>query len=349
MTTDRSGTTRFLSGRRGRLYIAAVAIGSLALAVWLFFLVGDGGYAWRRAGVSVYEAHSLPPNRLDLIVNSCNRNPEVSLLRETDVDVQVKVVAPPHLSLLGGLDCQDAVVVQLREPLGDRVLIDRHTGQSVSVIADVVHAEGARDDTVEMPDVPAPKIGDAPNEAELDDLQFIATQKGISLQTAIERYGWRDNFSLAAAQIEEAVPAAFAGAEIVDDSNVWIAFKADAPQAALDILRIFRSSHSGVSVQVRTNAGVTEGELSEAIPIVHYAIYGAPGVRDAVTTFDSETNQVESVVVLDSSASDSVIEDLKAVAEAKLIEATRVDILDSISVVVVRSEQDVLGELDDNR
>ena len=111
---------------------------------------------------------------------------------------------------------------------------------------------GAGDDVAEMPDVAPPKIGDAPSEAELEDLQFIADQEGISLQTAIERYGWRDNFSLAAAQIEEAVPDAFIGAEIVDGSSAWIAFDGKAPQEALDILNTFRSSHSWVSVQIRT-------------------------------------------------------------------------------------------------
>ena len=205
------GSRRFLSSRTGRLFVAAAAIGALALAGWLLFFVVNGGYAWWRTGVFVFEAYLPSPNRLDLIVASCNRNPEVSLLRETDVDVQVKVVASPHLSLLGGLDCQDAVAVQLRKSLGGRVLIDRHTGHSVSVSEGAPQAEGARDNVGDLPDVPAPKIGDAPNEAEMDNLRFVARQEGISVQTAIERYGWRDNFSLATAQIEEAVPNAFAG------------------------------------------------------------------------------------------------------------------------------------------
>ena len=327
------------------LYIAA-AIGALALAGGLFFFAVNGGYAWWRTGVTVFEARLLSTNRLDLIVNSCNRNPEVSLLRETDVDVQVKVVASPHLSLLGGLDCQDAVVVQLRKPLGNRVLIDRHTGQSVSVSEGAVQAEGARDDIGDLPDVPAPKIGDAPNDAEMDDLRFVARQEGISVQEAIERYGWRDNFSLASSQIREAVPHAFAGAEIVDDNSAWVAFVADAPQEALDILNTFRNAHGGVSVQIRANAGISEEERGKAIETVHYAIYRSPEVRDAVTTFDSATGQIKSVVVLASGVPGSAIEELRAVAEAKLVAATRADILDSVSVVVVRSRLGALGGLD---
>ena len=133
------------------------------------------------------------------------------------------------------------------------------------------------------------------------------------------------------------------------DSNAWIAFNADAPQAARDIIDTFRSSHRGVSVEVRKNEGITQEELTEAIPIVHYAIYGAPEVRDAVTSFESETGHITTTVVLESGASDSVVEDLKAVAEAKLIEGTREDILDSVGVSVIRSELDALGGPEGNR
>ena len=211
-----------------------------------------------------------------------------------------------------------------------------------------VQAEGAGG-AAEMPDVPAPKIGDAPNEAEMEDLRFIARQEGISVQEAIERYGWQDNFSLAVAQIEEAIPHAFAGAEIVDDSSAWVAFNADAPQAARDIINTFRSSHRGVSVQIRANAGISEEELSEAIPIVHYAIYRSPEVRDAGTSFNSETGQIESVVVLERGVPDSAIEELTALAEAKLIEETRADILDSVGVRVVQLEREVITILEGNR
>ena len=123
----------FLSNRPGRLYIAAAAIVSLALATWLFFFIGAGGYTWR-VSVSVDSAELLSPNELLLIVNSCNKKPGVSMLRETDVDVHVRVVVDSHPFLLGGQDCQDAVEVQLQGPLAGRNIFDRHSGRSVSVI-----------------------------------------------------------------------------------------------------------------------------------------------------------------------------------------------------------------------
>ena len=104
-----------------------------------------GGGTWR-GEVSVVRAELRSPpglklsralarDRLALIVDSCNGDPEVSLLRETDVDVQVKVVAS-STPLRGGKDCRDVVEVQLQEPLGGRVVVDKHTGQSVTVITD---------------------------------------------------------------------------------------------------------------------------------------------------------------------------------------------------------------------
>ncbi len=217
---------------------------------------------------------------------------------------------------------------------------------SVVVVAtvSVVHATGSGN----LPDVAAPAIGDAPNAAELENLQFVANQEGISLQTAIARYGWRDNFSLAVAQVREEVPAAFTKAEIVDDSNAWIAFKANAPQAALDIINTFKNSHSGVSVQIITGKGFTEVELRKVIEAAHYAVYESSEVHSAVTTFDSSTDQINTTAVLDSAASDSVIESLKATAKTNLTNATRADILSSISVTVVRSEHLVLGGNDSN-
>lgn len=120
-----SGTRRFLTGRR--LAVAVLALGLLVLAGWLFL----GGFTLR-GEVSVIEAELRSTDRLALVVDSCEGDPEVSLLRETGEDVQVEVVASAAY-FRGGGDCLDVVEVQLREPLGNRIVIDLHTGESVSV------------------------------------------------------------------------------------------------------------------------------------------------------------------------------------------------------------------------
>ena len=137
--TGSSGSRGFLSGLPKSLVVAVVVTAVVIFAAGLFLLIGFGAYTWR-SGVSVAEAEFRFPDRLVLIVNTCQKHPEVSMLRETDVDVQVKVVADSHPFLQGGLDCQDPVEVTLREPLGDRVVIDRHTGRSLSVTGVIPYA-----------------------------------------------------------------------------------------------------------------------------------------------------------------------------------------------------------------
>ena len=100
-----------------------------------------------------------------------------------------------------------------------------------------------------------PEIDDPISDAELRDLQTIASQEGISLQDAIERYAWNDNFALAVAKIREASPEAFAGAEIIDAGHAWVAFAGRVPELALDMIDTFSSSHKGVSVEMRADLG----------------------------------------------------------------------------------------------
>ena len=105
----------------------------------------------------------------------------------------------------------------------------------------------------------------------------------------------------------------------------------------------FTSSHSGVSVEVRTNLGFTEVEKKRALEAVHFAVMETPEVLDAVTYFDFETHQIRSTVLLKGTASDSVLDDLNALATESLTDAIREDILNSITISVVRSESPVLG------
>lgn len=104
-------------------------IGLLILLVLLFF-----GWPLPRNEVSVVEAELHPGETLRLTVNSCNRGAGLSLIRETDVEVQVKVVEPVIIpEPQWGEDCQNIVEFSLQEPLGDRVVIDLHTGRPVRV------------------------------------------------------------------------------------------------------------------------------------------------------------------------------------------------------------------------
>lgn len=188
------------------------------------------------------------------------------------------------------------------------------------------------------------EVDDPISDAELRDLETIARQKGISLQAAIDRYAWNDNFALVVAKIREAFPADFTEAAIVDAGHAWVAFAGPVPEAAREMIYAWDKSHSRVSVEVRSNLGFSELEKQRAIEAVHYAVVKAPEVRDAVTRFDFATGQITTTVVLEDTASDTVLDDLRAKATKALIDATRPDILNYIKIDVAYSTRPTLGD-----
>ena len=139
---------------------------------------------------------------------------------------------------------------------------------------------------------PTPETGDSISPAEREDLQAVATQLGISLQEAIDRYAWNDDFASHVAEISQVAPESFAGAEIVDAGNAWIAFAGSAPQSALNLIDAFSDNHDGVSIEVRTDKGFTEVELQKAIKAAHFAVLEKLEVDDASTGIDFATGEI---------------------------------------------------------
>ena len=130
----------FLSRLLGRPLVAAIVAsavsGLLVFAACFMVWYHVGGGAWR-SWVSVEEAQLIELDKLSLIVNSCEGAPHFSVLDETEVDIQVKLYVP--FSAFGPrLDgppqaCERRVELRLSEPLGKRVVVDKHTGKLVSV------------------------------------------------------------------------------------------------------------------------------------------------------------------------------------------------------------------------
>jgi len=199
-----------------------------------------------------------------------------------------------------------------------------------------------------LPEAATPQIEDAISDAELQDLQTIASQSGMPLQAAIDRYAWNDNFAIAVARFREAFPDAFAGAEIVDASRAWIAFAAEAPEASWEIIDAFRSSHESISIDVRTELGFTESELQKAIEGVHFAVFAMSEVHDALTSYDYATGQITTIVVMESTVAGSDPDDLRAVAMEALTDQGLAGILDGITVSVVLSDRSIIGGSESN-
>ncbi|MDX1659120.1 MAG: hypothetical protein R3343_09900 [Nitriliruptorales bacterium] len=78
-------------------------------------------------GGDLYGA-SVNGSILSIEVPTCNGEPEVTKLEETNDEVRVEVVSQRQR---GGDDCLDGVQVELDRPLGDRALIDVTSGRAI--------------------------------------------------------------------------------------------------------------------------------------------------------------------------------------------------------------------------
>jgi hypothetical protein len=195
----------------------------------------------------------------------------------------------------------------------------------------------------DLPDVAAPRIDDPISEAELEDLKTLASQNGLSLEDAIDQYAWTDNFALAVSTVRDEFPKAFSGAAIVGKHEAWVGFAADAPKAATEIIDAFETTNGPVAVQVRPDFGFTEIELQKGIETVHYSVLDAVGGQNASTSFDYETRQITSVVASLSALDPGGLDDLRANATRDLVDSGQSELLDHVSITIVRSNVPTLG------
>jgi uncharacterized lipoprotein YmbA len=70
--------------------------------------------------------------RLELSVNSCNRNPRAAA-EESDTEVRITITLDEADGDAGG-DCSDSAKVTLAQPLGARAVIDTASGDAVRVL-----------------------------------------------------------------------------------------------------------------------------------------------------------------------------------------------------------------------
>ena len=122
-----AGPRGLMLGRVWPLLLVALATALLVFIACFMVWYHFGGGAWR-TNARVVEVKLAAPDTLILTVTSCRGGPSVAMSRETDTDVLVGVLAF-YTPLHGGLDCLEYVNVYLEEPLGDRVVVDTHSGE----------------------------------------------------------------------------------------------------------------------------------------------------------------------------------------------------------------------------
>lgn len=81
-----------------------------------------------RQPVEVLSAKVQPSGELTVAVDACQGDPEVQVEESDEVVRVVATVVVP------GPACADGVTVPLDRPLGERRLVDSHTGETIEVI-----------------------------------------------------------------------------------------------------------------------------------------------------------------------------------------------------------------------
>ncbi|MGH1491805.1 MAG: hypothetical protein ACRBK7_20850 [Acidimicrobiales bacterium] len=103
----------------------AVLIGA---SFWAVDRLGPG-----RRTTSVGAAFLYDPATFEVIVDSCNGDPQLVDLDESTDEVRIRVVSWHPGYFDGGDDCLDQLEVTLTEPLGDRRLVDASSGDEIEV------------------------------------------------------------------------------------------------------------------------------------------------------------------------------------------------------------------------
>lgn len=144
--------------------------------------------------------------------------------------------------------------------------------------AEGVGPAGATAPAIGFPDAPAATSGEL-TPAQLEDLAGIAEGEGLTLEAAISRYGWNEQFAFLVQRVRQGFPDSFAGARIEEDGTAWIQFEGTIPRDAAALVAEFPHA-----VEIRENRGYTEAELDVRMMEAHYA---ALGCRDLVAHVSS--------------------------------------------------------------
>ncbi len=186
--------------------------------------------------------------------------------------------------------------------------------------------------------------------AELDDLQFIANQYGITLEESIARYAWGDDFSMMVTAIEDDDPDSVVDAGKTGRLSAWIKFSGSISGNARNAIDKFKSENPGVEISLQAGRypGFTKREADAAVVGAHLAVMVEDGVQDSVTYYDSDAIEIVVTVQMATPPSGEKLSSLEKAAERGAAEATRPDITDSLTVSLSVVQHD-LGGTEGNR
>lgn len=159
-------------------------------------------------------------------------------------------------------------------------------GVAVAATVAISAAPAAYGDTVE-PEEDVATVADAA-QAELEDLGQQAAEEGITVEEAVARYGWQDDFVAVAGKLRDAHPDTYAGAVISGDgTGAWVAFKGEAPAEAAEL-----AAAVPAPVKVIPGRAYSEEELRQTLKTTHFSILDRPDVANSAGEYDIETGVV---------------------------------------------------------
>ena len=181
--------------------------------------------------------------------------------------------------------------------------------------------------------------------AEVNDLQFIANQDGITLDESIMRFAWRDDFSKMVTAIEKENPDSVVDVAMTSGSSAWIKFSGSISGNARNAIDKFQSEnpHVTVSLQTGKDPGFTKREVEEAVIGAHFAVMAEDGVQDSVTYYDSDPIEIVVTVQMATPPSGEKLSSLEKAAERGAADATRPDITDSLAISLSVVQHDISG------
>jgi len=145
-------------------------------------------------------------------------------------------------------------------------------------------------------DAPAPTMTSYGVDSDvLDDLQYYATQQGITLQKAVDLYGWQDTFNEDVEQIAATYPDTFSSAEMNPDGlnpSAEVIFTSSVPPAAAQML-----SNLPITATLSTGALYTDLQMQDMLDAASASIVAQTGDdAEVVTEFDDSNVQMTATV-----------------------------------------------------
>lgn len=187
-------------------------------------------------------------------------------------------------------------------------------------------APGADDESADPP--PAIMTAYGVDSDELDDLTEIAAQQGITVQNAVDLYGWQNDYSLDIQKLRTSFGDSFAWSQANSSggAGVTVHFKGAVPAGASSVM-----SNLQVPVNLVSDALYTESEMDAVLDSAHDAIVAASGPDAAVATSFNVRSNTLSASVDDPGATMSDA-DREAVAISAIENATNSSTLPNIDV-----------------